>query len=281
MTAVPADAPPGRRPRFLLVGLDGVRLDRLRQARTPHLDALAARGFFHTARIPEHQPIRSGPQWATILTGAWSRERGAGRRAGHGVRRNWWPSRRLGGHADLLQRVRAADPSATTFAAVSWPVLARRAGCGPVLRSPAFLPVRRPTTLASWVRADAAVVDHAERRLRDPACTAGFVYLGEVDMAGHLSGTGERYVAAVEHVDAHLGRLLRAIDDAGTRAEWTVLVTTDHGHRDAGGHGGRRRTDAEATVWFASDNALPGWERLDSAGVPAFAFAALGLAPAA
>lgn len=251
--------------RFLLIGIDGVRFDRLQTTATPNIDAIAERGFLRTAQIPPRNPTMSGAQWATILTGVWADK--------HGVRRNWRRSRALAGYPDLLQQVVAADASAEVFAAVSWPPLAVKAGCGPVLRTPTYLPNRHPTTLQSWVEADEAVVDHAVGRLAEPGMTAGFVYLGQVDIAGHLVDTGPRYVEALEAADALVGRLVAAIDETGERDKWTILVTTDHGHRDRGGHG--RRSEAETTVWFAGDTRAPGWDSLDSAGVPEFLLGAL------
>jgi predicted AlkP superfamily pyrophosphatase or phosphodiesterase len=242
---------------FLLVGVDGVRFDRLLTADTPNLDAISARGGLRTARIPPQNPTMSGPQWATILTGVWSDR--------HGVRRNWRRSRSLAAYPDLLTRAGAADPAANVHAAVSWPPLGLRAGCGPILQTPAFVPNRHPTTLASWVRSDEAVVEASVDRLRDPDLTAAFVYLGQVDIVGHLGDVGTGYRAAIETVDAHIGRLVAAIESTGERDAWTILVTTDHGHRDRGGHG--TRTDPETTVWFACDTIAPGWDTLDSAGV--------------
>lgn len=237
--------------RALLVGIDGVRLDVLREVSTPRLDELVADGFLTVATIPPQNRVMSGAMWATILTGV-----GADR---HGVRYNWWPSRRLRAFPDALQRI--SRDAGDVFAAVSWPPLATRAGCGPILRTPAYLPNRRPTALASWERADAAVVAHAIERLGDPAVRAGFVYLGEADIAAHLQGVGDSYRRAIEACDALLGRLVDAVRARPDADEWTIVVTTDHGHRDAGGHG--TRTEAETTVWVAGDRRLPGWDALE------------------
>ncbi|WP_345751926.1 alkaline phosphatase family protein [Microbacterium rhizophilus] len=247
--------------RFLLIALDGVRHDRLLTTRTPRIDEVVASGFLTTAVIPATQPTMSAAQWATILTGVWSAE--------HGVRRNWQRTPRLHRHPDLLERVRRAGGE--TYAAASWPVIGRRTGAGPLVRGDVFVPLRRPTTLTSWVRADEAVTAHAEVALRARDLAAAFVYLGQVDMAGHFHGVGERYVAALEATDALVGRLLAAISDR--RDEWTVLLTTDHGHRDEGGHG--THTSPEATVWFAGDRRIAGWDALDSTRVVDFALRAL------
>jgi arylsulfatase A-like enzyme len=57
------------------------------------------------------------------------------------------------------------------------------------------------------------------------------------------------YAAALQAQDAYLGRLLDTVrarpSYPGER--WTVLVTTDHGHVDEGGHGGT--SDEERTVF--------------------------------
>jgi hypothetical protein len=248
--------------RALLIGIDGVRLDTLREVATPRIDALVADGFLTTATIPPVNRVMSGAMWATILTGVWADR--------HGVRYNWWPSRRLRAFPDVLQRITRADGD--VFAAVSWPPLAMRAGCGPVLRTPTYLPFRHPTALASWERADAAVVDHAVERLGDPRIRAGFVYLGEADIAAHLHGVGPQYRGAIEACDALVGRLVDAVRARPDADDWTIVVTTDHGHRDAGGHG--TRTEAETTVWVAGDRRLPGWDALDSAAIADYLIAA-------
>ena len=254
--------------RSLLVGIDGVRLDSLRAATTPRLDALIDQGFLTTATIPPVNRVMSGPMWATILTGVWADR--------HGVTRNWWPSRRLRRYPDYLQTIdeRAASHGQRVFAAVSWPPLAVRAGCGPVLRTPAYLPNRHPTALASWQAADDAVVAHSVEQLADPELTAGFVYLGQADIAAHLHGSGERYLAAIENADRLLGELVDAVHARPDAADWTIVVTTDHGHRDAGGHG--TRTVAETTVWLAGDRRLPGWDELDPSRIAGYLIDASG-----
>ncbi len=254
--------------RFLLIAIDGVRHDRLLTTPTPNIDAVAAAGFLTTAQIPVGQPTMSAAQWATVLSGVWS--------DAHGIKRNWLRSRRYARYPDLLQLVQLAHPGAEVYAAASWPVLGRRTGAGPILKTPTYVPGRRVGSLASWIRADEAVTADAERALRWRDLTAAFVYLGQVDMAGHWHDAGDRYVRALEDVDALVGRLLAALGER--RDEWTVLVTTDHGHRDAGGHG--TRTPAETTVWFAGDRRVEGWDSLDSSRVVDFALLALGGAPA-
>ncbi len=249
--------------RFLLIGVDGVRYDTLLATATPNIDAVAASGFLTAAQIPPVNPTMSAAQWATIFTGVWADR--------HGIRRNWLRSRRLARHPGFLEAVQLDRPDERVYAAASWPVIGLRAGAGPLLAGPIYVPRRRVASLESWVEADEAVVADAERALAAGDVAAAFVYLGQVDMAGHWHGVGQRYGHALEDVDALVGRLLAALSP---REEWTVLITTDHGHRDGrGGHGGR--TPAETTVWFAGDRRVAGWDSLDSSRVKDYALAAL------
>lgn len=57
----------------------------------------------------------------------------------------------------------------------------------------------------------------------------------------HTCGaTGACYRTAIENTDRHIGTLLDGIRSRPTYAheDWTFIFTTDHGHTDAGGHGG-------------------------------------------
>jgi hypothetical protein len=62
-----------------------------------------------------------------------------------------------------------------------------------------------------------------------------FVHILRVDSAGHKLGVGPDYVRIANEADAIVGKLVAA-DPA---ARWFLL--SDHGHVDAGGHGGEER----------------------------------------
>jgi hypothetical protein len=59
------------------------------------------------------------------------------------------------------------------------------------------------------------------------------VHLPDVDNIGHQLGVGREYREAAKRADAVIARVL---EEAGSDA--TVILTSDHGHIDAGGHGG-------------------------------------------
>ena len=240
--AAPTAAPSARR-RLLLIGIDGLRLDVLEQTQTPHLDRVLVDGCLTSSLIPAGTPTVSGPMWSSILTGVWAPD--------HGVMDNEHPPAERA--PDVLSRLLDADPDAQVFAAAGWHPLIAAAGCGPVI-DPA-----RVDCFATHLgtSGDVQVTDYVTERLDadDKALRAAFVYLGEIDEVGHRVGVGTEYVDELHHVDACIGRILDSLERRTDAHEWTVLVTTDHGHVDEGGHGGVSLL--ERTVWIgASDPQL-------------------------
>ncbi|MDI3329965.1 MAG: alkaline phosphatase family protein [Micrococcus sp.] len=233
--------------KVLLVGIDGVRFDILQQARTPTLDRLAGSGCHHSMAIPEEGITVSGPMWSSILTGTWPTE--------HGVYDNSTaPERRL---PDVFTRLGRQGMLTRPIAVAAWQPIVAATGCGPLVDPtlvdcvPIDMPDESPE---SYIAGDRTVLQIAQARLADPAVDAAFVYFGEVDEVGHRDGVSDRYRAAIERADSLLGELLDHLDARTDREDWTVIVTTDHGHVDGGGHGGT--TLAERQVWVTSDREL-------------------------
>jgi hypothetical protein len=263
--------------RVLVVGIDGVRYDLLDQVAMPRLTQLRAAGFLAPVLVDEQTPTMSGPCWATIATGV--------RVGKHGVWSNDFSGHRLGVFPDFATRL-ARGLGRTTFVAAGWDPLVLARDGGPLFAAPSRLVYVAPEahTAEAWEQADEAVTVDAEAVLRRDPVDAAFVYLGAVDETGHLHGCGERYLASIENADARLGRLLDALQarDAGPDEDWTVIVVTDHGHVDEGGHG--QRSDVERTAWIAAagPDLAPGVapsRELHHADVAAHVFKALGLEP--
>jgi hypothetical protein len=107
------------------------------------------------------------------------------------------------------------------------------------------------TSLATWDAADEATTRLAAAILAD-APRVSFVYLGGVDIAGHLTGAGSAYRTAARAADQRAGRLMGAVRSRRSyvRENWTIVVVTDHGHLDGGGHGGRE--PEVVTAWAAA-----------------------------
>jgi predicted AlkP superfamily pyrophosphatase or phosphodiesterase len=233
--------------KVLLVGIDGVRFDTLQQAHTPTLNRLARAGCQRPMVIPEEGITISGPMWSSILTGTWPIE--------HGVYDNSAaPARRL---PDVFTRLRRQGMLTRPIAVAAWQPIVAAAGCGPLV-DPSLvdcMPIDMPDeSPGSYTAGDRTALQVAQSRLEDPAVDAAFVYFGEVDEVGHRDGISDRYLSAIERADGLLGELLDQLDARPDRQDWTVIVTTDHGHVDSGGHGGT--TLAERQVWVTSDREL-------------------------
>lgn len=244
---------------LLLVGIDGLRLDLATEERAPHLRAVMARGS--TARMTMPVPTISGPCWATLLTGATAEE--------HGITDNGFVGSCLAAIPDLLSRAFFADPSRTTFAAAAWPPLVDPAGVGPIIhtrdeqrRAERHRVIVRDGETYGYRTADAEIADFAVAGLFGAGPEVSFVYFSGVDEAGHVYGSiSPQYDDAITRTDAYLGRLLAVIEHRARAGErWLVAVTTDHGHLDAGGHGGGEPQVAASFVARAAWNAtLDAW----------------------
>ncbi|MFJ2961602.1 alkaline phosphatase family protein [Streptomyces collinus] len=254
MTDVNTEA---RRPKVLVVGMDGLRYDRLIRSPStaPVLHHLMATGAHGTSLLPygraDDDPSTgtaytdSGPGWSSILTGVWPDR--------HGVTGNDFKGADYARHPDFLTRAGTTRPGLRTAAAVSWPALVRRGTLGRAIGRR----VRHNGERRGYDTADRRVARTVLRWLAKSDPDVLFVYFGATDEAGHASGPlSPAYDQALRDQDAHLGRLLEAIDarraDPGRPEEhWTVLVTTDHGHLDSGGHGGDSPAEREVFVILA------------------------------
>jgi len=255
--------------KVLVVGMDGLRFDRLRASCPPVLTALLSTGAYGTAELPygelgaprteapgEIVPeageagagaaggrvIRartdSGPGWSSIATGVWPDK--------HGVVDNGFAGARFTKYPDFLTRAKAVRPELATAALFSWAALDEHGAFGRDIDHRLAL----DGFALTFAAADERIAAAAERHLAEADPDLMFVYLGDTDEVAHdLGPLGPEYTAALLAQDAFLGRLLDAVGARPSRPgeRWTVLITTDHGHVDEGGHGG---TSAEERTVF-------------------------------
>jgi predicted AlkP superfamily pyrophosphatase or phosphodiesterase len=245
----------------LVIGVDGVRFDFLGADSAPSVRALGQAGFLAQVPVDETTPTWSGSCWATIATGTGV--------AGHGITGNDLTGHRLAEHPDFVTlATRAGLP--TLLAVSGWPPLALPADGGPLFAeatwrefaavpetSLAWAAAPEASTeagLAAWDAADEATTGRAAAILAADAPRVSFVYLGAVDFAGHAAGTGAAYRDALRAADQRVGRLVAAVSSrsrpSGPAENWTIVVVTDHGHLDEGGHGGRE--PEVVTAWAAA-----------------------------
>jgi Type I phosphodiesterase / nucleotide pyrophosphatase len=232
----------------LVIGVDGVRFDVLGPAVTPVIWGFGRDGFLAPVIVDETTPTWSGPCWATIVTGCGV--------DGHGIAGNDLTGHRLADHPDFVTlATRAGLP--TLLAVSAWPPLALAEDGGPLFaeagrREFVAVPER---SVAGWDAADEAVTELAASILAGDGPVGprlSFVYLGAVDAAGHVLGAGAAYREAAQVADQRVGRLVAAVRSRPSFADegWTIVVVTDHGHLDQGGHGGRE--PEVTTAWAAA-----------------------------
>ncbi|UCC48276.1 MAG: alkaline phosphatase family protein [Gemmatimonadota bacterium] len=237
-----ACAEPALEKKVLVIGLDGVRPDVLAEVSTPNIDALIAGGAFN-GRVETKAQTVSGPGWSSILTGVWPEK--------HRVTSNDFSGNDYANYPDFLTRLEQTDAAFTTFAVVDWLPLGSETSGGPLISDEIDAKLTFDGDELGYAAADSQSVAAAIRFLSNQGPDAAFVYIGYPDIASHEhGGRSPEYNASIALADAQVGQLLQAVRTRLTFAQedWLILVVTDHGHKDEGGHGGL--TPEEKTVFY-------------------------------
>lgn len=225
--------------KILLIGIDGLMLQRaLDSGRAKTLARLRNDSFF--SEMVVDLPTVSGPSWTTILTGRTQEV--------HAVVDNDFKNHRLESAPDLLTLASRKFPELRTFAAAGWPPLIDPNDVGPVIATRVSdqevgkhsIFVRDGET-HGYETIDVEVAHETVRAIHELGPDLSFVYFCGADEAGHQHGTIEgKYFDAIERIDLLVEMLQQAIHNRQKKfnEKWLIVITTDHGHRDEGGHGG-------------------------------------------
>ncbi|MEV6953987.1 alkaline phosphatase family protein [Streptomyces sp. NPDC051183] len=234
-TAAPAAKAAANTDKVLVIGIDGAVLDRVKVADAPHLNGLMAQGL--TARSSLYAApmgaTSSGPGWSTIATGVWPDK--------HGVKDNSFTGKNYTAYPDFLTRIENAKPALNTYAAADWEPVTSTDQNGPIFSAKVDKRLSLKGDRDGYGSEDPKIAAAAAAELRDQNPDAAFVYLGEIDHAGHTSGAAsQEYLNTIARVDKLVGQLLTAVQSRPTYGQenWKIVVTTDHGHTATGGHGG-------------------------------------------
>lgn len=211
------------KPKLLMLVLDGVRYDKLRASRTPHLDALAENGFLAPAWTHDNAlgPTLSGNGHASMLTGVWADK--------HHSWDNEFTAINLDEYPSVFTRMKHLRPELNTFSSISWePLHTHLVGDIDVKLLHPEQPIRDT---------DTRVIETAQQAVKEGA-DAVYAYLLQGDLAGHYQGVETpEYIDAIEHMDGIIGNLLETIREQPDDEDWLILVATDHGMtgKDHGG----------------------------------------------
>ena len=225
--------------KILLIGIDGLILQRaIDSGSASTLATLKSDAYFSEMTVD--LPTVSGPSWTTLLTGQTQDV--------HKVIDNDYKNHNLAAAPDLLTQASILNQKLSTYAAAGWPPLIDPSDVGPVIRT--RLKDQKSGKHSIFVRdgethgyesIDVEVAEDAVRAIKEIGPDLSFIYFCGADEAGHLHGTVEGpYFDAIERIDGLVARMHQSVL---TRHQihdekWLIVITTDHGHRDEGGHGG-------------------------------------------
>lgn len=234
---------PTQAPKTLVIGIDGSDLAKINDVNTPNLAKLADEGLTASSNLyakPMSQTM-SGPGWSTMATGVWPDK--------HNVVDNRFTTPRYGQYPDFLTRLE--HEGASTAVIATWDKIP-----GTIFSSDV------DTSITG--KDDEATVAAALSTMKTQDPDAMFVAFNDVDAAGHrLGARSKKYSAAHALVDEKVGRLMQQVDARRARGEdWLVIVTTDHGHKMIGGHGGDSDR-ARATYVIANGRGIAAQVRRD------------------
>lgn len=224
----------------LIIGVDGLSPEGIRQATTPTLDSLMAHGA-SSMQARAVMPSSSSSNWASMIMGASPDE--------HTVTSNAWEPQDIadttlcdGEPGQLwptvfrIAREQHADADIACFH--DWSGFGR-------LIEPGV-----PTMLAD-TRGEDRTAEAASEYWVNHTPMLMFVHLDHVDHAGHTHEWGSpEYYQAVEKADQLIQEIINAVRTSATAENTMVIVTADHGGLGTG-HGGD--TPEERTIpWIAA-----------------------------
>jgi len=191
---------------LVLIVVDGLRPDALRQAATPHLDRLVAGGA-HTYAARSVMPSVTLPCHTSMFRGV--------RPERHGITTNVWipPARPVPSLLDVLHRAKIP-----TTAIYNWEQLRDLGDPGSLDQSYFLNNCYEPGGDQELAELAAGVLGGMEAGF-------AFVYLGYVDTVGHSQGwMSPAYIDAVSQADQAIGTILAELPPQVVR-----IVTSDHG----------------------------------------------------
>ena len=246
----------------LVIGIDGLGYGQrgLDRVDTPKIDSLMdgswnagysgsytdeafAGGLLWTRT---QQSTVSGPGWSTILTGVWTDR--------HRVTGNSFSNPDYERNPVYLETLEETNPDIVTASFVNWDPIDKK-----ILKTAddANSRMDKRSDLASDFSVSSAAVKHL--READPNSShAVFVAIDDVDIAGHQCGSsGECYERSIRIADVMVGRMLDSLRSRENllSENWQIVLTSDHGHRPSGGHGGQSELERRIPFIVSSKQA--------------------------
>lgn len=226
----------------LIIGVDGLSADGVRNAATPNIHALMDRGAW-TLQARGVMPTVSSPNWMSLLSGAGPEM--------HGVHSNEWERFNFkispackgpeGIFPGLFSVIRAQRATANLAAIHDWQGFGR-------------LVEKQSASHVQFVKGSPAATDAAIAYWNAHKPLLLFVHLDDVDHAGHAkTWEGPEYKAAVAEIDALIGKLAATVPVATT----LIVLVADHGGNGTK-HGSDTTNELEVPLVFAGPGIAKG-----------------------
>ncbi|GAA4211348.1 alkaline phosphatase [Pedobacter jeongneungensis] len=223
---------------IILIGCDGFGGYALQEANMPNLKALMANGSW-TDKARCVLPSSSAVNWASLLMGAGPTE--------HGYTE--WNSKvpeipsvtktSYGIFPTIFSVIRDQKKTAKTAVVYSWN------GIGYLFEKEAV------SIVVDGKEKDDFCTDTAAAIIKKEKPYFTFLHLDEPDNTGHAIGhRTPAYYKQLELVDQRIGKIVKAVNDAGISDETIILVTADHGGTGKG-HGGKSLDEVQIP-WIIS-----------------------------
>lgn len=233
----------------LLIGTDGTNMSKILAdpANVGFFDMMAE-SVTGTTTLIGHTTI-SNPSWSTILTGVWDSKTG--------IINNLFDPRPYYSWPTVFNQLEYFNSAIDTAVVADWDVINQIGGAGSYPVNPAdnhFI-----NFINNWADTDQAVVDKTIALINSTSTTSPsflFSYQVQVDEAGHSYGGGSpEYRKAVTNVSDNIAEIMAAVAarESATGEDWTVIVTTDHGHQQSVGFGHGFQSPNETSSFIIAD----------------------------
>ncbi|SDM68589.1 Type I phosphodiesterase / nucleotide pyrophosphatase [Daejeonella rubra] len=207
----------------ILIGSDGFGAYAFEKAKIPNLRAMMKEGSW-SLQARTVLPSSSAANWASMVMGAGPELHGY---TTWGSKKPDMPPRVVddyGMFPSLYSQLRKEKPDSEIGVIYEWD------GIG-------YLFPKAAVNKDQNADGDIAVTKAASDYIKEKKPNFLFVHLHDVDSVGHKIGHGTpEYYSAIERTDAHIGTILKSIEDAGIAESTVVLFTADHGGINKG-HG--------------------------------------------
>lgn len=223
------DTPENITDQVLILFVDGMRYDRMLEVNTPNIDRLRANGttFSNYYSI---QPSYSRVNYAGFSTGSTTNITNVYANA-------YDKELEIPTFFDVIKTTNLTTGLVTGGA--GWKVFLERS-------TDVLVKIE---TEYHGVDEDSLVRDAALASIQDNFTKIQMVTFIDVDGTGHKFGAAsDEYAQAIMNADTYIGEILDLYDSLGQLENTTVIVFSDHGMLDVGGHGGTDEQEIHACL---------------------------------